>query len=510
MATVRPRFDVHNLPLTPQCTLSLLVCLPLSLASMLVGNVSGGRVCIPSLCLKYLVICIANALLATGWLLIVRTPQIEYIERQFMLCFQSVLSIFATLLPTVLNVPPTLPKLSPREASPKARDKERVARTSVSMTTGVEVSYERETDGQIITSRAVFESTQTVKRNGMRSQRVRFAGSEESGPVASTSRAGTPPQTPERRTTPLAVESFVNSPESYPDPLPSPPLSTGSSTVDPVVVRGRKHGFLRRQLSEKQSRSAATPGTFLPTPPHSAATSPARSPERRDSVGLQRSFTAPLASKPLFSFIPRISLISFIVKPCRRRSGDSGPSNRPVLRTDPYQAPYFFPTPMSPDAVDYVDKVRSERVLGFSPEQRPKPSPPARRSTRSPSPHSRQTQQVQPPMLPTPAASPLRTAHLDLAPESPETAAAEIATSSNSSGSRPGSLKRRSWHISLHSHHQRDNGAPRAPLERPTSWTSEAATSSSGESSNHAVSRPRLSGFWRYENPLRRLKTVIS
>ncbi|KAF7793451.1 hypothetical protein EIP86_004563 [Pleurotus ostreatoroseus] len=505
MATIRPRFDVHNCPLKLYCVLNLTVCIPLSLASMLAGNVSGGRICIPSLCLKYLVICIANALLATGWLLIVRPPRLlQKIERQLMHCLQSVLSILAAILPSILNVPPTLPKLSPREASPKTDNKERPAVASVSMTTGVEVSYESASGGQIFTSRAVFESTQTVKRNETRSHRVRFAGSDKSGPVASTSRAGTPPQTPERRATVLPVESLVSSPESLPNtPLPSPPLPADA------VVRGRKHGFLRRGVSEKQSRGVPTPGTSLPTPPHSAATSPARSPERRDSVGLQRSSTAPHPSKSSFPTLSNILLKSFlfIVRPCRRRSGDSAPAKRgPVARTDPYQAPYFFPTPLSPEAVDYVDKVRSERV-GFSPEQRPKPSLPSVRRTRSPSPHARPSPPPQPPvqqeMLPTPAASPQRGAHLDLAPDSPElasTSGPEVAPSSASTGSRSGSMKRRSWHISLHHHHHRDNSASGHSLERPTSWASDATTagSSSGDSSGHAAVRPKLSGFWRY------------
>lgn len=36
------------------------------------------------------------------------------------------------------------------------------------------------------------------------------------------------------------------------------------------------------------------------------------------------------------------------------------PSARP-LRTDPYQAPYFFPSPMSPEAATYIQEVINER-----------------------------------------------------------------------------------------------------------------------------------------------------
>ena len=75
MATVRPQFDVHNSSLRPVSLVSLLIFCPLGLASMLWSNVSEGRICIPTLCLKYLVIFIANALLATGWLFVVRNSQ---------------------------------------------------------------------------------------------------------------------------------------------------------------------------------------------------------------------------------------------------------------------------------------------------------------------------------------------------------------------------------------------------------------------------------------------------
>lgn len=40
----------------------------------------------------------------------------------------------------------------------------------------------------------------------------------------------------------------------------------------------------------------------------------------------------------------------------------------PVRRTDPYQAPYFFPTPLSPDAAGYAKRVRMERGGTSSPE----------------------------------------------------------------------------------------------------------------------------------------------
>lgn len=42
------------------------------------------------------------------------------------------------------------------------------------------------------------------------------------------------------------------------------------------------------------------------------------------------------------------------------------------VRTRPYEAPYFFPTPGSPEAIGYVERVREERrTVLFQPELRP-------------------------------------------------------------------------------------------------------------------------------------------
>ncbi|KAI0688148.1 hypothetical protein BC835DRAFT_334066 [Cytidiella melzeri] len=40
----------------------------------------------------------------------------------------------------------------------------------------------------------------------------------------------------------------------------------------------------------------------------------------------------------------------------------------PVRRTDPYQAPYFFPSPLSPDAAGYAQRLRIERGGSGSPD----------------------------------------------------------------------------------------------------------------------------------------------
>ncbi|KAI9057086.1 hypothetical protein FKP32DRAFT_1607540 [Trametes sanguinea] len=45
----------------------------------------------------------------------------------------------------------------------------------------------------------------------------------------------------------------------------------------------------------------------------------------------------------------------------RVHSMPNAKSSKPVRRTDPYQAPYYFPTPLSPDADTYVQELRAER-----------------------------------------------------------------------------------------------------------------------------------------------------
>lgn len=73
MATTVRRFSVHCFAQpSVYCPLKLLLlCLAFNPSPMLWGVLYQAGACIPSLCLKYLVICIANALLATGWLVVV-------------------------------------------------------------------------------------------------------------------------------------------------------------------------------------------------------------------------------------------------------------------------------------------------------------------------------------------------------------------------------------------------------------------------------------------------------
>ena len=48
------------------------------------------------------------------------------------------------------------------------------------------------------------------------------------------------------------------------------------------------------------------------------------------------------------------------------------PARQGPVRTRPYEAPYFFPTPGSPEAIGYVERVREERRSTFS---QPDPTP---------------------------------------------------------------------------------------------------------------------------------------
>lgn len=347
------------------------------------------------------------------------------------------------------------------------------------MRTGAEWSYERETRGEIITSRTVVEIVQTVKRSD--SHRVHFAG-EESGPVASTSRTPItlPPETPERRPVELPSEPQVSSPDSIPHPpLPSPPLSSGSND-SAAIPRGRRLSFIRRRFADKHARNVISPKDTLLTPPSSAATSPARSPERMEQPLLQRASTT-YGGKHLISYFRPIVTILSTVKCKQRKSAEVG-SPKPIPRTDPYQAPYFFPSPLSPEANGYVGKVRSERVAGSSPEARSKSMPVAGAGSSS-APSSQ---------LPTPAASPQRDTHLDLTPESAPSANASPTSAEDSALPGGRAQKRRSWRVSL-THQSRQS------LDRPASWTSEAPTVASSSGESHASSpKARLSGLLRY------------
>ncbi|KAI0673569.1 hypothetical protein C8Q78DRAFT_1067867 [Trametes maxima] len=115
-------------------------------------------------------------------------------------------------------------------------------------------------------------------------------------------------------------------------------------------------------------------------------------------------------------------------------------------RTDPYQAPYYFPTPLSPDAGTYVEEVRKERQAS------PKVTDPL--SFR---------QYWEPPTipLPSPRSSP-KSKEEPLAPAPPEIVVSDAppelvveTKSEEASGARPALREvshRWSWHLPLHPH----------------------------------------------------------
>ncbi|CCM01560.1 uncharacterized protein FIBRA_03619 [Fibroporia radiculosa] len=60
--------------------------------------------------------------------------------------------------------------------------------------------------------------------------------------------------------------------------------------------------------------------------------------------------------------------------PVRQHSLPTHTEAQFIPRTNPYAAPYFFPTPASPEAVDYVQQVRRSRATGHPPASRPNSS----------------------------------------------------------------------------------------------------------------------------------------
>ena len=138
----------------------------------------------------------------------------------------------------------------------------------------------------------------------------------------------------------------------------------------------------------------------------------------------------------------------------------------PIPRTDPYQAPYFFPTPMSPDASGYVGRVLMERTLNYTRQ----PS-----GTTSPQSNNEPVQD----MLSSPPLD------IERVPEDMHTPREEESNSNSQEalGGRKASRRYRG-------------------LRRPTSWESEALTiASSSNDSSHLPSspgpQPKRSIIWR-------------
>lgn len=391
MAHLRGRYKPSCSSPTSCCLVHILLLFFLVPRSMFWTALYEARACIPTICLKYLVICLANTLLATGWLLL------------------SILSIVVELLPTVTEVPPTLPRLPgppPPSSSP------------------VPTSRTRSSPRVRTTTPPAHAAKSVVRRASggpAAVQHVKFTSSHVNAPA--TTPVPSAPLITRSRTPPALVirEERISAGPSSPGPS-SPPLvqsDSDHSEHNGHPERGRKLNLFARRFNQGSPNR-----TRHQTPPNSGQSSPARSPERPDKPS-QHGVKLCLKSKSSNEALPK----------------------SPVPRTNPYQAPYFFPSPLSPDAADYVHRVRSERRPS---EQSPsRPRPPRSTSLGTPSP--------------------------SVEPRPPK----------RSMTDKGGKGPRRSWHIPFH----RDDDAS---LKRPSSWDSEAHTllSSGSGSTEGSISSP--------------------
>lgn len=109
---------------------------------------------------------------------------------------------------------------------------------------------------------------------------------------------------------------------------------------------------------------------------HARADSPA-SPMPATELSIQRSNRSEVLEahkvfkRHTLSFSPSFNVYRTIVSPKQRSTHLKGRSStgsfsyslknpNPPLRTQPYAAPYFFPAPGTPEAIDYVTKTREE------------------------------------------------------------------------------------------------------------------------------------------------------
>ncbi|KAI0094247.1 hypothetical protein BDY19DRAFT_988110 [Irpex rosettiformis] len=277
-----------------------------------------GKACSILRCLKTLAICIANTIMASGWL---------------MMSVLSVLSDWTHLF----DAPPTFPKLP--------------ARRTVTDETGFSAAREGEIKGfppspKPTLPHAVFERIQVERANSLE-QRVQ-AQSDQSAQVQT-------------------VQSALPSPSTV-GSLPTPPES---STVGPLAL----------------SPNGSSSGLPLSSP----AKESKHSARGRRLVLFRMSSERSQSSEPSICSSERSERSNHGVKPCLRRVASGldfahhhhhhhhkhsrTRPRSPVRRTDPYQAPYFFPTPLSPDAAGYVQRVKMERGSSGSPEDHTVPLP---------------------------------------------------------------------------------------------------------------------------------------
>lgn len=155
------------------------------------------------------------------------------------------------------------------------------------------------------------------------------------------------------------------------------PRKSSSTSKHPRSGRGRTFRLLPFRRRGSRSLSPRPPGQSRRTsPPHrlpEAATPPRRAPSSsRSDQDLRR--TSVLDHSAFFSPPEFQGLISPLITvrraapghrdnkgKKRKADGQLSASRVGRSRTDPYQAPYFFPSPMSPGASDYVRLAQHNR-----------------------------------------------------------------------------------------------------------------------------------------------------
>ncbi|KAL7285621.1 hypothetical protein ACG7TL_000725 [Trametes sanguinea] len=139
--------------------------------------------------------------------------------------------------------------------------------------------------------------------------------------------------------------------------LPLPSIDTAMESVAdaslPSPVRPPL-GVLSSASGEDAVRALSSPGPLL----GDSSTEP--SVESMPAEGSTRLERSPSPSRRVFQ---RLKDHHTQFQRCLSRvhSMPNAKSSTPVRRTDPYQAPYYFPTPLSPDADTYVQELRAER-----------------------------------------------------------------------------------------------------------------------------------------------------
>lgn len=142
------------------------------------------------------------------------------------------------------------------------------------------------------------------------------------------------------------------------------------STIRPLIEsirRRRMSRSTRPSPSTSTSEVTSSPDdsvielkTFLSSSPPSPVTPETCSDESAAAPSSPRIPFMDILSKP--SLVRASSNASAKLKGCfSKASFDSLRKVSPPARTDPYQAPYFFPTPASEEAKDYTSRVRNQR-----------------------------------------------------------------------------------------------------------------------------------------------------